>query len=176
MNIPATRTGANPSIQAAENVVCVVMFSLRSCTDYLQAPAKVDSKTEPEAVPGTLTPTASKDKPKSFASSVDLVGSSPPNFSSSDARAKSPAWYSHADCVQALGKAHIAAKAPSPSPKPRAVQNAERSKLRLAAKKIIAAKRQAEEDAQWDNIDLSDDEEWDKVAVDEGNEWEVLEK
>jgi hypothetical protein len=152
------------------------MFSLRSCTDYLQAPAKVDSKTEPEAVPGTLTPTASKDKPKSFASSVDLVGSSPPNFSSSDARAKSPAWYSHADCVQALGKAHIAAKAPSPSPKPRTVQNAERSKLRLAAKKIIAAKRQAEEDAQWDNIDLSDDEEWDKVAVDEGNEWEVLEK
>ncbi|KAL1651835.1 hypothetical protein SLS61_005206 [Didymella pomorum] len=144
----------------------------------IQASPKVDSKPKPEAAPATSTSAAPKDKPKSFTSPpVDLVKTSPPRVPSSDARAKSPASYSRADCVQALGKADTAAKAASAAAKTKAEQTKGRLRLCDAAKKILAAQEQAEEDAQWDNVDLSDDEGWDKVAEDEAAEkWEVLEK
>ncbi|KAF3050465.1 hypothetical protein E8E11_010643 [Didymella keratinophila] len=155
----ATPASAKAAVQAAIN----------------SAPPKPDSKAELKAAPATSTPIASKIKPESFASPVALVNCSSPSVPSSDASAKSPAWYSHADCVQALGKTDTATKAPSSSPKTKE-QKEGRMRLRKAARKILAAQEQAEEDAQWDNVDLSDDEEWDKVAAGEGEEWEVLEK
>lgn len=76
-----------------------------------------------------------------------------------------------------MGKADTAAKAASAAAKTKAEQTKGRLRLCDAAKKILAAQEQAEEDAQWDNVDLSDDEGWDKVAEDEAAEkWEVLEK
>ena len=165
------------AVQAAYNDVSTTAIMLQPCTDTLQAPPKVDSKPKPEAAPASSTVAAPKDKPKSFTSPVNLVKISPPSVPSSDARAKSPASYSRADCVQALGKAGTAAKVASPAPKTKAELYKERTRLRNAARKILAAQEQAEEDAQWDNIDLSDDEGWDKVAEDEAAEkWEVLEK
>lgn len=149
--------------------------SLGLFTYCFKASSRVGSKTETKAAPKTPTPTTPREKFESFPPFVDFVTSSPNSFPSSDARAKSPFWYSYADCVQALGVAGPASNASSPSPKPEGVQNTERTRLRLAAKKILAAQKQAEEDAQWDNIDLSDDEGWDKVAHGEDAECEVLE-
>lgn len=176
MTTPATGTSAKSAVQAAFNGVSTEAIVPRSSTESLQIHPKVDSRTHPKVVPETSTPTASKDKAKSFTSPANLVAPSPHIVPSSDASAKAPFWYSYADCVQALAKADSTAKVPSSSAKTKAVQNAERLKLRLAAKKIVAAKKQAKEDVQWDIIDLSDDEEWDKVAVDEGAEWDMLEE
>ncbi|KAJ4381754.1 hypothetical protein N0V86_003119 [Didymella sp. IMI 355093] len=120
------------------------------------APPKVDSKAKPmsETAAG---PTAECKTPPL---SADIVRPSDEGVSVLDAPTKT---------------------VPSPqmfhrSPKTAVQQNVERIKLRIQAKKIIAAQQQADEDAQWDNIDLSDDEEWDEVAADENTEWEMLEK
>ncbi|KAF1930110.1 uncharacterized protein M421DRAFT_3865 [Didymella exigua CBS 183.55] len=64
-----------------------------------------------------------------------------------------------------------------PPPTQTAHKEKERLRLRMHSRmKLLAVQQQADEDAQWDNVDLSDDEEWDKVAADEGADWEVLEK
>jgi hypothetical protein len=108
--------------------------------------------------------------------SADIVRPSDRGVSVLDVSTKEPCWLLHSDDLQTPRKT-----VPSPQmfhrcPKTAVQQSVERVKLRIQASRIIAAQQQADEDAQWDNVDLSEDEEWDKVAADEGAEWEVLER
>ncbi|KAF3037776.1 hypothetical protein E8E12_002932 [Didymella heteroderae] len=186
MAVPATGAFSKACVQAIEDL----------------APPKVDLKDELKAESKTLTPSEQNSTsgqtpglrflahpvnteeilcgtdvnlPQAQANLDSAAPKVEPDISTSPA---SPVAFSHrrASGHDGLAEADSAAKVPSPAHKKNAELYTERSKLRSAARKLVAAERQAEENAQWDDVDLSDDEEWDKVAADEGDGWELLEK